>query len=195
MMMIGDVLMITDGNMIMSGFVSKVINDCGDILKSKIRSADKNRKSSEQNMETRIYQVTIDAINIFTFDTCKDRDILYDAAERILKGFKGERENIEAVKAGLKMLESQITDGICEGFLRILRHEICKDENDILYKEIVLLQQEQMDEEMRKGFRESTQRQNDALEILSDVREDTKYIREKYTMRSSTGKNGIVKYR
>lgn len=96
-----------------------------------------------------------------------------------MKGFKGEKENIEAVKAGLKMLESQITDGICEGFLRILRHEICKDENDILYKEIVLLQQEQMDEEMFKGFRESAQRQNDAIEILSDVREDTKYIREK----------------
>ncbi|MDE6566310.1 MAG: hypothetical protein K2K70_01085, partial [Lachnospiraceae bacterium] len=156
--------MLIDSSMVISGFVSKVINDCGDVLKSKIISADKNRKSSEQNIETRIYQVTVDAINVFMFDTYKEQDILYDAAESILRGFKIQKENIEAVKAGLKMLESQITDGICEGFLRILRHEICKDENDILYKEIVLIQLEQVMGDMREGFIKSRYNEEKALD-------------------------------
>lgn len=60
--------MIIDGNMIMSGFVSKVINDCEDVLKSKIKSADKNRRLFEQNIETRIYQVMVDAVNAITLD-------------------------------------------------------------------------------------------------------------------------------
>ena len=65
--------MLIDGNMIISGFVSKVVNDCGDILKSKIRLADENRKCSEQNIETRIYQVIIDAINAFISSKIRNR--------------------------------------------------------------------------------------------------------------------------
>lgn len=61
----GDVLVIITKELIISSFVSKVINDCSDILKSKIRDADENRKFKEQTMETRIYQVIINVLNGF----------------------------------------------------------------------------------------------------------------------------------
>ena len=174
--------MLIDGNMIMSGFVSKIVNEIVDIpgnpLKNAIKKADKDRKAKNQNIETRIYQVIIDAIKEFTKGIFKSEDILYDAAEMIINAFRAKKENIEAVKAGLKMLESPISDDRCADFLRILCDEICRDENDILYKEIDLFQNEQTLREIRKGFGENTHNQGMALEILDDVREDTKYIRE-----------------
>lgn len=174
--------MLIDGSMIMSGFVSKVINEIVDIpgnpIKNAIKKADKDRKAKNQNIETRIYQVIIDAIKEFTKGIFKSEDTLYDAAEMIINAFRAKKENIEAVKAGLKMLESPISDDRCADFLRILCDEICRDENDILYKEIDLFQNEQTLREIRKGFGENTHNQGMALEILDDVREDTKYIRE-----------------
>lgn len=79
------------GEMIISGFVSKVVNDCVDILKEKIKYADKNRKANEQNIETRIYQVTIDALNDYPYNKYKREEKVYDAAECILNGLKNSR--------------------------------------------------------------------------------------------------------
>ena len=148
--------MIIDSGMVISGFVSKVINEVVDVplnpIKNKIKNADNNRRDKNQSIETRIYQVTIDSINKFTNDTYRGQDNLYDAAESILRGFKNSNNNTEAVRVGLKMLVTQVTVDICEDFLRILCHEICIDKNDILYKEIILLQHEQMHEDMYEGF-------------------------------------------
>ena len=38
-------------DIVVSGFVSKVVNDCVDVLKSKIKDADKGRESDSQNFE------------------------------------------------------------------------------------------------------------------------------------------------
>lgn len=153
--------MLIDGNMIISGFVSKVVNDCGDILKSKIRRADENRECSEQNIETRIYQVIIDAINESISSKNKKQEELYDAAESILSGFKTKKENIEVVKVGLEILDSSITYDRCQDFLKVLCNEICKDENDILYKEISIVQNEEIIENVHDGFKRSEQNQED----------------------------------
>lgn len=158
--------MLIDGNMIISGFVSKVVNDCGDILKSKIRRADENRECSKQNIETRIYQVTIDAINAFTFNEYEDQDKLYIAAESIFRAFKERTKYIEAVKMGLKMLEPQITDDRCKDFLGKLRKEICKDENDVLYKELIIIQNEEISENVHEGVKRSEQNQRDIREDI-----------------------------
>lgn len=156
--------------MVFSGFVSKIINDCGDILKKRIKDADKNRKVYCQNIETRIYQVTIDALNEFTKDKYKGREVLYDSAENILKGFKLWKENyIQAVSSGLKLLVSQVTSDICEDFLRILYFIICKDEDDILYKEITLFQHRKMAENMHEGFKQSHQNEEMLLEKIDHV--------------------------
>ncbi len=162
--------MLIDSNMVFSGFVSKIINDCGDILKKQIKDADKNRKVYCQNIETRIYQVTIDALNEFTKDKYKGREVLYDSAENILKGFKIWKENyIEAVRSGLKLLVSQVTSDICEDFLRTLQYVICKNEDDVLYKEITLLQHGKMAENMHEGFKLSHQNEEMLLEKMDHV--------------------------
>lgn len=112
--------------LIISGFISKVVSDCVDIFKSKIRGADENRKGDKQSIETKIYQVTIDAIKKFKTDSIKSKDDLYNATESILKEFKSGKDKCEAVKIGLNMLESQITNDRCQEFLDNLCDEICK---------------------------------------------------------------------
>lgn len=148
--------MLIDGGMIISGFVSKVVSDCVDVLKEKIKDADRNRKANEQNMETRIYQVTVDALNNFLNDKYKGQDTLYDAAESILNGLKNNKEDkIDAVRAGLKMLGLQVMGTTCEGFLLSLCYEICKKENRDLAIEVIILQQELINGYIQEEFRKS----------------------------------------
>lgn len=157
-------------DMVISGFVSKIVNDRVDVLKEKIKDADKNRKANEQNIETRIYQVTIDALNVFTSNNFKDQEKLFDSAESILRGFKRNTDNnIDAVRAGLKRLVQQVTVETCEEFLGTLCHEICKDENDVLYKEITLRQHGKMIEGIHEGFEQSHHNEEQALEKLDYV--------------------------
>ena len=160
--------MLIDGNMIISGFVSKGVNNLVDFGWKKIKDAYNMRKAHEQNIETRIYQVTVDAINAFTFNTYKNQDLLFVAAEIIFSGFKSKKEPIEAVKTGLNILESQITNDRCQEFLDNLCDEICKDKNDILYKAIVLMQNEEILDNVHEGFKRSEQNQKD---IKDDIHE------------------------
>lgn len=152
----GDVLMPITGEMIISGFISKIVSDVVDIpenpIKKAIKDADKKRRDKNQSIETRIYQVTIDAIKEFTKREYKGQDVLYDAAESIIGGLKNSNNNIEAVRVGLKMLVSQVTSETCEEFLKTLYHEICIDKNDILYRQIILIQGEQTFKAVREGF-------------------------------------------
>lgn len=125
---------------IIGGFISKIINDCADISKTVIKRADKERKSKSQNLQTRIYQVIIDALNILSSNRYKGQDIIYDVAEKLLKGFKsGESDKFKVVKSGLQVFGSVIDDNQCAEFMEILRHEIAVDENFDIYKEILLV--------------------------------------------------------
>lgn len=93
--------------------ISEVVNNCVDVSWGKIKEADKNRKSRSQNIQTRVYQVIIDAINIFTFNKYKNQNKLYDAAETLLNGLKKDVDSrIEGVKAGLNILIPDIDNSI-----------------------------------------------------------------------------------
>ncbi|MDE6663895.1 MAG: hypothetical protein K2K46_11225, partial [Lachnospiraceae bacterium] len=124
---------------IFGDFVSKVVSDCVDDLKSAIKDADLNRISYNQNFQTRLYQLIIDTLNRFTYNKYEKQDKLYDASESILKGFISTKDNIDAVKLGLKILISDVNNDTCKDFLEILYEEICKDDNSDLYKEIDML--------------------------------------------------------
>lgn len=146
--------------MVISGFISKIVNEIVDVplnpIKNAIKNADKNRKAKNQNIETRIYQVIIDAIKEFTKKDYKGQEVLYDAAESIIKGFKSNKNsNPEAVRAGLKMLVLQVTSDTCEDFLGILCYEICKEGNRDLAIEVIIFQQEQTNGYIQKEFRRS----------------------------------------
>lgn len=165
---------------ILNGFAGKVISDCIDIAIDKIKKADKNRKPKNQTMETRIYQVTIDALNEFPYNKYKKEEKVYDAAESILKELKrGNRDYQEAVKLGLKMLVSQVTDDICKDFLKTLCYEICMDENDVLYKEIALIQQEQLNENVNEGFKDNNQNHKKTQEKLDEIQKGINGLKER----------------
>ena len=120
--------------------ISEVVNNCVDVSWGKIKEADKNRKSRSQNIQTRVYQVIIDAINIFTFNKYKNQNKLYDAAETLLNGLKKDVDSrIEGVKAGLNILIPDIDNSTCERFIETLRCEVGKESNFDLYKEILLI--------------------------------------------------------
>lgn len=141
-------------DMIISGFVSKLVNDCGDILKSRIKDADKNRNPNEKNMETRSYQVMIDALNHFSYNEHKKEERVFDAAECMLRQFKdGRSDYVEAVKEGLKIVASNVTDDICRSFLEALCYEICQEENRALAIAVILFWQEQTSGSVQEGFR------------------------------------------
>lgn len=159
---------------ILNGFAGKVISDCIDISINAIKKADKNRKAKNQTVETRIYQVIVDSLNYFTYNKYKENDKLYYASESIFKGLKSGKSNAEAIKSGLKMLISDVNNDTCQDFLRTVCREICRDENNDLYKEIVMVRQEQGLEDLKK----ITQNQNDSFGMLGDIKEDTQYIRE-----------------
>ena len=168
---------------ILNGFAGKVISDCIDISINAIKKADKNRKAKNQTVETRIYQVIVDSLNYFTYNKYKENDKLYYASESIFKGLKSGKSNAEAIKSGLKMLISDVNNDTCQDFLRTVCREICRDENNDLYKEIVMVRQEQGLEDLKK----ITQNQNDSLGMLGDIKEDTRYIRESLSKKETHG--------
>ncbi len=171
------------GEMIISGFVSKIVSDIVDIpenpIKKSVKDADKKRRDKNQSIETRIYQVTIDAIKAFTKREYKGQDVLYDAAESIIIGFKNSNNSVETVRSGLKMLGLQVTSETCEEFLKTLHHVICIDKNDILYKQIILIQGEQTFETVREGFDESNKNDEKTHKKLDYVIEGIDNINEK----------------
>ena len=130
---------------IFSAFIGKIISDCLDVSYKKIKEADKNRKSKNQSFQTRIYQIIIDTINIVTYDKYKDEELLYEAAENLLNGFKSNSKNqIDVVKQGLSILIPDVNGDVCVKFIGTLNTEISKESNLDLYKEILLMLLEQL---------------------------------------------------
>lgn len=165
---------------ILKSFGLKVAEYCIDIGKEKIIEANKNRKTDGQSMETRIYQVIVNALNEFPYNKYKKKEQVYDAAESILKQFKnGGDDYKENVRVGLQIIVAKVTIETCEDFLKILYHEICMDKNDILYKEIILLQGGQTFEAVCEGFDVSNRNDEKTHEKLDYVIEGIDSIDKK----------------
>lgn len=125
---------------LVGAFISKIV-DCGvDVSASLIKKADINRKSANQTIETRIYQVVIDTLKNFINKKYMDKDALYDAAESILRGLINRKKN--QVTYCLKKYIPNAPQNIYEQFISSLRQEICKDCNTDIQRAISLTQQE-----------------------------------------------------
>lgn len=158
-------------------FVSKVVSDGVDVLKDAIKDADLDRKSYNQNLQTRLYQLMIDALNKFTHDTYKKQDKLYDAAESILKGYLSIKDNTDATKSGLKILVSDVNNDACQEFLGTLYGEICSDDNSDLYKEIDMFWKRRESEHISGEFTKIGQNDREILEQLNDLKEVLEFIK------------------
>lgn len=173
-------------------FVAKAVSDGVDALKDAIRDADLDRKSYNQNMQTRLYQLTVDALNRFTYNKYEKQDKLYAAAESILKGYISTKDDIDAVKLGLKMLVSDVNSDTCQDFLEILCGEICRDDNSDLYKEFDMLWKRQESEHFRGEFAKVNQNDREILEQLNDLKEVLDFIKRNMNRQEDKlGHNGI----
>lgn len=158
-------------------FVSKVVSDGVDVLKSAIKDADLDRKSYNQHLQTRLYQLIVDALNRFTYNKYEKQDKLYAAAESILKGYISTQDNVDAVKSGLKMLVSDVNIDTCQEFLETLCGEICSDDNNDLYKEIDVLWKRRESEYIHGEFAKIGQNDREILEQLNDLRKVLDFIK------------------
>lgn len=120
--------------------ISNFIDKCVDTSIVAIKRADSNRKIKNQDFQTRIYQVIIDAINKFTYMKCKDQDFIYGVAEVLLLGLKsGNKDLGDIIGETLSVLgKSDINENRKE-FISVLNHEISKEENFDIYKEVLLI--------------------------------------------------------
>ena len=165
---------------ILSGFVSKVISDCVDISRDRIRKANYKRKEKTESFEARIYQIIVDVINKVTSNKFKDQEIVFDVAEAILKGFKeGKSDNKDIIKSGLSIFPLNIDDNESELFLRLLFYEISMDVNFDVYKEILLLlitQKPQYDYEILKHLQLILSDVNEVLDKINSINDSKNVI-------------------
>lgn len=120
------------------GCISKVINDGKDYSWTKIKSVINDR--NDRNFSTRIYRVIEKALVKITDKKIKGKDILYEAIEKIFIEFRDHGSNIESVKCGLGMFNSNVTVERCENFLEKFYEGICQDGD--LHEVIGLILQE-----------------------------------------------------
>lgn len=125
-------------------FFGKAFDSIVDISKNKIKKAVENRNVKYQNCESQIYSKAVDVLNKITCSQYEnEQDKIYDAAEKILNGFKNKgNDNIEIVKSGLSYICEYVDKNKCEEFIELLYQELSREEYMELYREIRLFQQE-----------------------------------------------------
>lgn len=174
-----------------SGCISKLVNDGTDYSKSTIQDAICDKKN--QDFSTKIYRVIEKALNTSTYDKYKNRDILYDAAEKLFLNFKENGDSIEAVKACLSGIITDVNRITCEKFIEKFFDGICKD--DYLFKRVVLILEEtgikynqneflQLMEMIKKNHEEIIETIGDSNEkydknVINSSEEDVKFKNNK----------------
>lgn len=170
----GEAIMSVVVEAIFSGFVSKAVNDTVDFSGNKIKKAIEDRNN--QNFSTRIYRVIENVLNVATYNKYKKTDILYDAVESVFRSFKRSGNNLEAVRSGLSMLITNVSDDLCEYFIDQFYDEICKD--DYLCKKVNLILQERGINYNKEEFHELNKKiENNHAELSNkmDVMAETLY--------------------
>ena len=174
-----------------SGCISKLVNDGTDYSKSTIQDAICDKKN--QDFSTKIYRVIEKALNTSTYDKYKNRDILYDAAEKLFLNFKENGDSIEAVKACLSGIITDVNRITCEKFIEKFFFFLCKD--DYLFKRVVLILEEtgikynqneflQLMEMIKKNHEEIIETIGDSNEkydknVINSSEEDVKFKNNK----------------
>lgn len=160
--------MIPEG-VIISGFISKFINDGIDILKSTIQETIENQDENKEDFQ--FYQVIINVLNQLTFHKYKEnQNVIYDAAESLLREMRESKKiSIEAVRKAFHFFEASVDQEGYKKFKKLLCHEICK--KDELFREVSLRYQGQLAE----GVVCTNNGINEVKEIIADITEKSSY--------------------
>ncbi len=187
-------IMIPEGTVIsgvIGGFISKIINDSVDVSKTSIKKVIESKITKNENMQSQIYQVIVNAFNEITYGKYQEnQDIIYDATENLLKGLKNNKGDIiEAVKAGLAVFGETVYSESCEEFKILLYQELCT--SDELYKEVSLLKQDQQID----GINSIKYGMDEVKQIVTEIKENetNKKISQNYTIHKKV-KNKTQEY-
>ena len=126
---------------IFSGFVSKVVNDIADVTKDKIKAAVNCKTAKHQNLESQIYNITVDVLNNITVNRYKNhQDHVYDMAEVLLNGLKDTKGVVLGnIEFALQTVGLNIDKNKCIEFQMLLYEKLGYDEYSELFRAILLL--------------------------------------------------------
>lgn len=179
---------------IISGFIGEAISRCVDFSWTKIKEVVRNRKNKHQSIESQIYNVVVNVLNQITYNKFEnDQDKIYQAAEKLLIGYKDSRsDSIEVVRAGLQILGENVDSDKYIEFKNLLYQELSKDDYEELYRQIRLFQQ---DEESNKASRieqkidkvqQSADETNRRLDVFQENNRGKDNIQNKKPVKSRT---------
>ncbi len=129
------------GKFVFSELMSNIINEGVDTEKEKIKRDIYDRHS--QSFSEKIYCAIEKSLNQVTGNKYKDSDILYEAMEKIFIEFRNDKNEIEAVKAGLSYLNCDAGNNMYEYFLEKFDEAVCQDE-ELCRRRIVCLQKKEI---------------------------------------------------
>lgn len=129
------------GKFVFSELMSNIINEGVDTEKEKIKRDIYDRHS--QSFSEKIYCAIENSLNQVTGNKYKDSDILYEAIEKIFIEFRNDKNEIEAVKAGLSYLNCDAGNNMHEYFLEKFDEAVCQDE-ELCRRRIVCLQKKEI---------------------------------------------------
>lgn len=179
---------------IISGFVSKAISNCFDISWIKIKRAVRNRKSYHQNLESQIYNITVDTLNKITYNRYEaNQNKIYYATEILLKLFKeNKNDNLRNIKSCLNTLYSYVSEDFCIDFMTQLYQELGKNKYSELYRAILLLQLEQKHQYDNSIYKQLNEKLDEIEKIINliNIKSDNS---EKYKTETFT-QNNVLKY-
>lgn len=162
-----------------SGFVSEVISYCSDVSCDAVIKASENRNTENQNMQSKIYQTIIDALNVVTGKKYKDQDLLYDVAEKILNDLRNNKDNyIKIVEYNLDKMFPLLDGDVYKKFVEQMRYEITKEGNEYLYKNILLVLFEQGILNNRNDFKQIIKKLEEKDKVFVEKKEYMLSVKE-----------------
>lgn len=130
--------------MIISAFLSKVLSDCFDITKSKIKKFVENKTKVHRTIEGQIYTVIVNTFTSTTYNRYdKNMDLLYETAEKLLRDIqKNKMISLEILKPSLKNIYDDVNENTYEQFKLTLYKEIINPKMVELYQMLQLFAME-----------------------------------------------------
>lgn len=142
------------GKFIFSEFMSNIFNDNLDTTREGIKKKIHNKE--DQSFSTKICRVIESTINHLTNHKYAQKDVLYEAVEKIILEFKNDRDGAEAVKSGLRLLIGDISDSRYQDFIDKFYNNICED--DYLHKRVSFILQKKEIRITQNGFQQLSER-------------------------------------
>ncbi len=172
---------------VFSGFVSKAVNNCVDVSWNKIKKIVESEKTKHKNLESQIYNVTVDVLNSITDNQFKsNQDNIYNSAEVLLKSFKNSEENeLRHIKSCLQMICSNVDEDKCIQFKILLYETLGKNEYGELFRTILLLlleQNKQYDDDVHQQI---IKKLDEVISVLNQ-KKDSEISNSQFKVKSRT---------